>query len=320
MARFLLVRFGHALVTLVLALVVIFAGVRLLPGDAAAVLASQDTSGRTDPEEIRRALGLDQPLIVQFGRYVAGVFRGDWGTSTTTGQPVTVTIGQALPVTLELAILSLAFATIAGVLFGIVAAIRKGRLSEWLANGFALFFMSVPHFWLGMLLILVFAVTLQWLPASGFTPFAADPFGNLAGMIMPVFVLGTGLAAVTMRQMRAGMLETMSADFIRSARAHGITPTRVVWGHAVRNSIITVITIINLQLGVLLSGAVVTEQVFVLPGFGKLMLGAVTGRDYAVIQGVVLVIAFIYVAANLATDVVYTLVDPRVRIRTRSVR
>lgn len=315
MARYLLVRAGHALITLVLALVVIFIGVRLLPGDTATILASQDTSGSVDPEEIRKSLGLDQPLPLQFFRYVWGVFHGDWGMSISTGQPVTVTIGQALPVTLELAILSLAFATIVGILFGIIAAVRKGTKAEWISNGSALFFMSVPHFWLGMLLIIFFAVLLRIFPASGFTPFLANPGQNLVGMVMPVFVLGTGIAAVTMRQMRASMIETMNSDFIRSARAHGFTERHVIWGNAVRNSIIVVITIVNLQIGFLLSGAVVTEQVFVLPGFGKLMLGAVNGRDYAVVQGVVLIIAFLYVGVNLLTDIVYTLVDPRVRIR-----
>ncbi|MDQ4214689.1 ABC transporter permease [Microbacterium capsulatum] len=317
MARYLLMRFGQALITLVLAVVVIFIGVRMLPGDAADVLVSQDTSGRLDVNQVREALGLNAPLPVQFVRYVGGLLHGNWGMSISTGQPVTVAIGQTLPLTLQLTFMALFVATICGILFGIVASLRKGRIEEWATNGVALFFLSVPSFWLGMILILVFAVTLHWLPASGFTPFFTDPVKNLVGMIMPVFVLSTGLSAVTMRQTRAGMLETLGSDFIRSARAHGLPRHQVIWGHAVRNSVIAVVTIVNLQLGFLIAGAVVTEQVFVLPGFGKLMLGAIASRDYAVVQGVVIVIALLYVTINLLTDVVYTLIDPRVRISGR---
>jgi peptide/nickel transport system permease protein len=318
MARYLFGRLIQALTTFVLALVVIFVGVRLLPGDTADVLAAQDTSGRLDPDQIREALGLNLSVPVQFYNYVNGLLHGDWGMSISTGQPVTRTIGLTLPVTLELTVLSLGLATIVGILFGIVAALRKGKFAEWLVNGSALFFLSVPAFWLGMILILVFAVWLHWLPASGFTRLADNPLKNLRGMILPVFVLSTGLAAVTMRQMRAGMLDTLSSDFIRSAQAHGLRKRAVTWGYAVRNSIIPVVTLINLQLGFLIAGAVVTEQVFVLPGFGKLMVGAVSGRDYAVVQGVAVVITIMYVTINFLTDIVYTLVDPRVRVTRRA--
>lgn len=315
MARYLLVRFGHAMITLVLSIIVIFLGVRMLPGDAADILVSQDTSGLLDVEEVREELGLNAPLPVQFIRYAGGLIRGDWGMSLSTGQPVTTAIGQTLPLTLQLTLMSLTVATIFGIAFGIIAALRKGKFAEWAVNGTALFFLSVPAFWLGMILILIFAVHLHWLPASGFTPIHVNLGKNLTGMILPVFVLSTGLAAVTMRQTRAGMLETLGSDFIRSAKAHGLPNGEITWGHTVRNSIIAVVTIVNLQLGFLIAGAVVTEQVFVLPGFGKLMLGAIASRDYAVIQGVVIVIAIMYVLVNFLTDVVYTIVDPRVRVR-----
>ncbi len=317
MARFVLTKVATSLLTLVLALVVIFLGVRALPGDAAVVIANADTSGLADEDAIREQLGLDRPLPVQFVDYVGQILSGQLGRSTSTGLPAGEVIAGALPVTLELAFLALLLATAFGVFGGIVAAVRRGRAAEWGMNGIALFGLSVPPFWFGIMLILFFSVHLRWLPASGFVPFFEDPLENLRRMILPAIVLSSGFAAVTMRQMRAAMLETLNADFIRTAEARGLSRNLAVWTHAVRNSLISVVTVVSVQLGILIGGAVVTEQVFVIPGFGKLMVDAITGRDYAIIQGVVLVTAVIYVVANLLTDIAYGLIDPRVRVQGR---
>ncbi|NYI71558.1 peptide/nickel transport system permease protein [Naumannella cuiyingiana] len=306
-------RAGQALVTIFLVSIAVFAGIRAIPGDPALVLAGEDSS----PEAIaaiRERYGLDDPLPIQYLNWLSHAIRGDFGTSVRTGEPVIEAVLAALPVTLELALLSMLFATAIGVAAGVVAAVERGRPGEWLANGAALLGLSIPNFWLGILLVLIFAVGLRWLPASGFVPFTIDPLENLSRMIMPAFVLGSGLAAVVMRQTRSGMLEALSADYVRTARAKGLTGRAVVLDHALRNSLITVVTVLGLNLGQLISGAVVTEQVFTLPGFGKLTLDAVFTRDYPLIQAVVLITSVAYVVINLLVDVCYTLLDPRIRV------
>jgi peptide/nickel transport system permease protein len=196
----------------------------------------------------------------------------------------------------------------------VVAAVRRGSLLDYAANAIGLSGLSVPNFWLGLLLILMFAINLQWLPASGFVPIVTDPLGNLARMALPAFVLGSGFAAVVMRQMRSAMMTTLDSDFIRTARAKGLSEWSVVASHALRNSLITVVTVVGLQLGLLISGAIVTEQIFVIPGFGRLIIGAVFQRDYPVIQGTVLVGATGYIMLNLLVDVLYSVLNPRIRV------
>ncbi|MEV4892635.1 ABC transporter permease, partial [Nonomuraea sp. NPDC055795] len=200
------------------------------------------------------------------------------------------------------------------VLAGVVAAVRRGRPAEWVANGFALLGLSIPNFWLGLMGILWLSVALGLFPASGYVPFLTDPLGNLHRMVMPAVVLGTGLAAVIMRQTRASMLEALSADYVRTARAKGLAERQVIGVHALRNSLIVVVTIAGLQLGVLISGAVVTERIFAIPGFGKLTVDAVFQRDYPIIQGVVLVTATAYIVINLLVDLLYSVIDPRIRV------
>ncbi|PRB18602.1 ABC transporter permease [Microbacterium sp. MYb62] len=314
MIGFILNRTGQALITLLLAVVVVFLGVRALPGDAATAMAGQDG----DPasiEAIRQLYGLDQPLPVQFVRYLGQLVQGDLGRSTSSGVPVTEVISRALPVTVELALLSMIVAVVVGILFGILAAVRQGKPAEWLVNAAALLGLSVPSFWLGLMAILLFSVVLGWLPASGFVPMSESVYENLEHMIMPSIILGTGMAAVIIRQTRAAMLESLSADYMRTAKAKGLAPGETVFRHALRNSLISVVTIIGLQLGFLISGAVVTEQVFVIPGLGKLTLDAIFTRDYPLIQGVILVVAAGYILINLLTDVVYSVIDPRIRVR-----
>ena len=315
MGGFLLRKVGAALVVIVLASMLVFLGVRALPGDPALALGGE----QRDPEvlaQIRHDYGLDQPLPVQYVHWMGHVLRGDLGTDQRK-LSVSHTIVTKLPITLELAGLAILFGSALGILAGVIAAVRRGKASDYAATTVALAGLSVPHFWLGLLMIVLFAVDLHWLPAGGYVPFAQDPLGNLEHMVMPAIVLGAGLSAVVMRQMRSAMLDSLNADYVRTARAKGLSERSVVGKHALRNSLITVTTIIGLQLGALISGAVITEQIFGIAGFGRLTIDAVQQRDYALIQGVVLVVAVGYVVVNLLVDIAYSLLNPRIRIVAR---
>ncbi|MEU1472370.1 ABC transporter permease [Streptomyces sp. NPDC005761] len=313
MTKYLLTRLRQSLITLFLVSIVVFAGIRALPGDPALALAGEERS----PEAlaaIREAYGLNDNIVVQYGRFIGHALTGDLGNSSRTGLPVADAIGQALPVTLELAALSLLLAVVLGIGAGVVAAVRRGKPEEWIANVIALIGLSIPTFWLGIVLVLGFAIAVPVFAASGYVPFGTDPVDNLRRMVLPAIVLGSGLAAVVMRQTRAAMLDSLSADYVRTARAKGLSKRSVVGGHALRNSLVTVVTVLGLQLGHLISGAVVTEQIFVLPGFGKLTIDAVFTRDYATLQAVVLCTSAAYILINLLVDVVYSVIDPRIRL------
>ncbi|HEY9483681.1 MAG TPA: ABC transporter permease [Micromonosporaceae bacterium] len=313
MGRYVLRRLAESVVTFVLVTIVVFAGVRALPGDPARALAGEE-SDPTTLAQIRKSFGLDEPIPVQYLHYVENALRGDLGRSSRTGLPVATTIREALPVTLQLALFAIVIAGLIGLIAGVVAAVRRRTVAEWAANAVALFGLSVPSFWLGLMAILVFAIAYPVLPASGFVSVFADPVQSFRHLVMPAVVLGSGLAAVIMRQTRSAMIEAMGADYIRTARAKGLGGAQVIIGHALRNSLIVVTTIVGLQLGALISGAVVTEQIFVLPGFGKLTIDAVFTRDYPMIQGVVLVTATAYIGVNLLVDLLYSVIDPRVRV------
>jgi peptide/nickel transport system permease protein len=250
---------------------------------------------------------------VQYVKWISKALRGNLGLDARQ-LPVGHTIITRLPITLELAFLAILVGTVIGVLAGVIAAVRRGRASDHAATATALVGLSVPHFWLGLMMIIAFAVDLHWLPASGYVSFRAHPLGNLEHLLMPAIVLGTGLSAVLMRQTRSAMLNSLSADYVRTARAKGLSESAVIGKHALRNSLITVTTVIGLQLGALISGAVITEQIFVIPGFGRLTLDAVNERDYTLLQGVVLVAATGYVVVNLLVDVAYSLLNPRIRV------
>lgn len=313
MRRYLLRRVGQSVVTLVLSSMVVFAGIRALPGDPARALAGEQNNP-AQVAAIRAKYGLDDPVWVQYWHFVTNSLHGDLGTSVRTGIPVSDMLKSALPVTAELSILAMLIASVIGVLAGIVAATRRGHPAEWVANGFALLGLSVPNFWLGLMAILWLSVALGVVPASGYVPFREDPAANLQHMILPAIVLGTQLAAVIMRQTRSSMLDALDTDYVRTARAKGLSERNVVWVHGLRNSLIVVVTIVGLQLGALISGAVVTERIFALPGFGKLTIDAVFQRDYPVIQAVVLVTATAYIVINLLVDLLYSLIDPRIRV------
>lgn len=313
MARYLLNKLWQAVVTLLLSALVVFVGVRALPGDPALALAGEEADPAT-LAAVRADLGLDQPVVVQFGRFLANLAQGDLGTSIRTGTPVTDLLAATLPVTVWLALYATVLAVLIGVAGGALAATYRGRWPEWLANAFSLAGLSVPHFWLGLLAILYLAVALGLFPASGYVPVSESPLRALYYLTLPAVILGTGLAAVVMRQTRSSMLETLSADYVRTARAKGLPRARVLRDYALRNSLIVVVTIIGLQLGGLISGAVVTERIFGLPGFGKLTLDSVFSRDYPVIQAVVVVVTAAYIVINLAVDVLYSVINPRIRV------
>jgi peptide/nickel transport system permease protein len=262
---------------------------------------------------LQQKLHLDEPLPVRYAYWMRGVLRGDLGESLRTHEPVLDLVLQKLPVTLELAALAFGIALLIGIPAGIVSAVARGTGWDWAANVFALWGISTPNFWLGILLILLFSVQLGWLPASGYVSPFEDLGANLAAMIMPAFVLGNAIAAVLMRHTRSAMLQVLAADYVRTARAKGLVEPVVVLKHALRNALTPVITLGALELGTLLSGAVLTEQVFTIPGFGKLVVDAVFNRDYQVVQGVVLVTASAYILLNLLADLAYFAVNPRLR-------
>ncbi len=298
--------------TLVFVSMLIFGLQQLLPGDPAQILAGEDQSAEVIAH-FREKLKLDKPLPVQYGYWMAGVLQGDLGDSVRTQLPVRDLILQKLPVTVELALLSMLIAVLISIPAGVISAVKRGSAWDHGATVFALSGLSMPNFWLGILMILLFSVQLGWLPASGYVSPFEDFGANLAAMIMPAFVLGTGIAAVLMRHTRSSMLQVLAADYVRTARAKGLSETVVVIKHALRNALTPVITLGALELGTLLSGAVLTEQVFTIPGFGKLIIDAVFNRDYAVVQGVVLVTATAYILLNLLADMAYFLFNPRLR-------
>ena len=312
MIEFLAKRLITIVPTLVFVSMLIFGLQQLLPGDPAVILAGEER----DPEVVaylRTKLHLDEPLPLRYVYWVGGVLQGDLGESVRTQLPVLDLIVQKLPVTVELALLAMVIALLVGIPAGVVSAVGRGTAWDYGANLFALWGLSTPNFWLGILMILLFSVHLGWLPASGYESPLVDLKANLAAMVMPAFVLGNAIAAVLMRHTRSAMLQVLSTDYVRTARAKGLSERVVVLKHALRNALTPIITLGALELGTLLSGAVLTEQVFTIPGFGKLIVDSVFNRDYAVVQGVVLVTATTYILLNLLADVAYFLVNPRLR-------
>src|SRR2546422_6476430 len=312
MLNYLLHRLATIVPTLFFVSVLIFGLQQLLPGDPAMILAGEDR----DPTVIAhlpQRLHLDDPLPIRYLYWAGGVLKGDLGESVRIQKPVLALFIENLPVTLELALLAIVIALSIGITAGIVSAVYKDSVWDYAANVFALWGLSTPNFWLGIMLILLFSVTLGWLPASGYVSPFEDLKGNLAAMIMPAFVLGNAIAAVLMRHTRSAMLQVLSADYVRTARAKGLDERVVVLKHALRNALIPVVTLGALEFGTLLSGAVLTEQVFSIPGFGKLIVDAVFNRDYSVVQGVVLFTATVYITLNLLADMAYFLINPRMR-------
>ena len=312
MGKFLAGRLASIVPTLFFVTVLIFGLQQLLPGDPAMILAGEDQ----DPGVVaylRQKMHLDEPLPLQYAYWLGGVLRGDLGESLRIQKPVTELILEKLPVTVQLASMAILIALAIGITAGVISAVKKDSAWDYAANVFALWGLSTPNFWLGILLILLFAVQLGWLPASGYVSPFDDLKANLAAMIMPAFVLGNAFAAVLMRHTRSAMLQVLNSDYVRTARAKGLDERVVVLKHALRNALTPVITLGALGFGELLGGTVLTESVFSIPGFGKLIVDAVFNRDYAVVQGVVLFTATAYITLNLLADLAYFLVNPRMR-------
>jgi peptide/nickel transport system permease protein len=310
---FLIRRVAISIVTLFVISLIVFTGVRMIPGDPARVMGGTDADA-AGLAEIREKYGLDDPIPIQYLRWIGLALRGDLGESIRTRESVVRTVGRKLPITLELAGLSLLVALAIAIPAGVFSAVRRNTVWDLLANAVSLCGLSVPSFWLGIMLILLLSVRLHWLPASGFVSLWESPLANVQRMLMPAFVLGAGLAAVLMRQTRNSMIDILSADYIRTAWSKGLAGRAVIFRHAFRNSLIPVVTILGLQTGALMGGAVVTEQIFVVPGFGRLIVEAVFTRDYPLVQGVVLITASAYVLVNLLVDLSYSVLNPRIRI------
>ncbi len=301
-----------AIPTLLIISIFVFSLQKLLPGDPILAMAGEER----DPAVLallREKYHFNDPVIMQYFRWLGGMLTGDFGISLRTNQPVLELIGQKLPVTIQLAVMAMIFALVIGIPAGILAAVYKNRAIDYIANIFALSGLSVPNFWLGIMLILLVSVQLGWLPASGYESIFVDPVRSIKTMIMPAFVLSTALAAQLMRHTRSAMLGVLSSDYIRTARAKGLSPREVILSHTFRNALLPIITLSALLFGELLAGAVLTEQIFTIPGFGKMTVDAVFTRDYAVVQGIVMCTAIGFILMNLIADVLYALLNPRLR-------
>lgn len=301
-----------ALPTLLLVSIYVFALQKLLPGDPVLVIAGEER----DPAVIAHLRALyhfDDPIPLQYWGWLKQVVHGNFGASLRTGEPVAALIVQKLPVTLQLAVFAMIFALGIGIPAGVIAATHKGSWIDNAVSTLALSGLSIPNFWLGIILILIVSVNWHLLPASGFVSLWENPTRAIETMIMPAFVLGNALAATIMRHTRSSMLEVLSQDYVRTARAKGLFEPKVVWKHAFRNALIPVVSIATLLFGELMAGAVLTEQIFSIPGFGKLIVDGVFNRDYSVVQGVVLCVAVGFIGMNLLADILYVVVNPRLR-------
>ena len=292
---------------------VVFSFVHILPGDAAVLFLGEEA----DPETLARfrtRLGFDRPLAVQYGEWLGKAVRGDLGRSLRTNQPVTEAIVQRLPVTLELLAAALLVSLAIAIPMGIVSAVRRNSGVDLVSTFLALVGFSMPNFWLGLILIYIFALLLRWLPPSGFVTLPSSLPDNVRSLILPAITLGTALAALVTRQLRSGMLEVLRQDYVRTAQAKGLSQRHVVGKHALKNALIAVVTVVGLQIGGLLGNTIITETLFALPGVGRLMIDAIFSRDFFVVQGVILFLAVGYVLSNLLVDILYSYLDPRIRL------
>ncbi len=313
MIKFLIQRFLQLVPVLLVMSIVVFSTTLMLPGDpATAVLGEGATNEERDALRIK--LGLDQPIPVQFVKWLANAATGDLGRSIKTREPVAEMLAARVPVTLELALGATILSLLVGIPLGTLAALNRGKWIDSTVSVVSMSGMAVPYFWIGILLIMFFSIHLKWLPPSGYVPLWVDPLQNLKLMIMPVITIGTAQAALIMRQTRAAMLGVLSQDFIRTARAKGAGEFSVIFGHALRNAMVPVVTVVGLQLGTLIGGAVVTETVFSLPGLGRMIVDAIFERDYTVVQGAILAVDLGVMLINIVADLLYFVLDRRVSL------
>jgi peptide/nickel transport system permease protein len=309
---YVLVRLVQLLPVLLLASVAVWLMIYLIPGDPALALLGADAT----PEQLARArtlMGLDRPLPVQYALWLRRVLRGDLGVSYLNGLPVSTMLAQRVPVTLQLTLASLAVALLIAAPLGIVSAVRPRSWIARAVTGYNALAMAIPTFWLGILLVLCFGLWLRWLPPSGFVPAWQEPARALRFLVLPAFTLGAYVSAVLARFVRAALLETLFQDYVRTARAKGLGERAVVAVHALRNALIPVVTVVGLQFGAFMGGAVITEAIFDYPGLGRMLLQAILTRDYTVVQGTILFVVLAFVVINLLTDLAYALLDPRIR-------
>jgi ABC-type dipeptide/oligopeptide/nickel transport system permease component len=304
MSRFFVRRCLHTIPVLVGVATLVFSLIHLIPGDPVQAMLGESAAAR-DVAMVRERLGLDRPLGEQYLAFMSGALVGDLGRSLRTDEPVLGEIAARFPATLELALAAMAVAIVLALPLGIVSAVKAGTWVDHAASAFALVGISMPGFWLGPLLALAFSVSLGWLPVSG--------RGTAAHLVLPALTLGTPLAAVLARTTRASLIEELGQVYVLAARARGFSTARIVLRHAFRNSLIPVVTVLGLQFGVVLTGAVVTETIFAWPGVGRLLIQSIAARDYPAVQGCILFIAVIYVSVNLAVDLIYGVLDPRIR-------
>ena len=300
--------------------VVVFIAIRLVPGDAIIAMLGTEAGLLTEPQRAALAayFGIDQPWPIQYWRWLVGLLQGDFGISVTYGRPVLTVILERFPLTLELALLSMIIALLVGIPAGVFAATHNERLSDLTVRVFAMLGQSTPSFVLGLVIIYVLSVGFGFLPAMGqFSSLFADPIGNLGQMIFPAITLGFAFAASVTRISRSAMLDVLSDDYVRTARSKGATARSVIWWHALPNALIPVVTLSGVEFGYLLGGAVIVEQIFALPGLGRMVLDAITQRDYALVQGSVLFIALNFMVVNLLVDLAYVALDPRIRLGGR---
>ncbi|MDL2397793.1 ABC transporter permease [Rhizobium mayense] len=312
MFLFILRRLAIAIPTLLLVSILVFGLLKLLPGDPAIALAGEDRDP-TVIEFLRHKYMLDQPLYTQYVHWLWGILQGDFGLSIRTKLPIGEMILEKLPVTIQLSVMAMILALVIGIPAGVIAALKRGTPVDYGVSILGLAGLSVPSFWLGIMLILAFAVKLGWLPSGGYVGLFDSPLDNLRYMLMPSLVLGTAASAIVMRHTRSSMLQTLRQDYVRTARAKGLKERIVVIRHVLRNGLIPVVTVSSLHFGELLSGAVLTEQVFGIPGFGKMVVDGVFGRDYAVVQAVVLCSSAMFLLLNLFADIAYVILSPRLR-------
>ncbi|MCC7372652.1 MAG: ABC transporter permease [Chloroflexi bacterium] len=316
MASYILQRVLQMIPVMVLATIISFSIIFLLPGDPALlILGDQLASDRTVYEAKRAELGLDRPLPIQYLDWLGKTARGDLGTSTRDRQPVVQGLRERLPVTLQLAGLSLLLAIVIAIPAGVISALKPNSGWDIASSLIAFGGIAIPNFWFGILLIYFFAVYLKWLPPSGFVPFSEDPVQNLTRLLMPAFTLGLGLSAVLMRQTRSSLIEVLHQDYMTTARAKGLGQKAVVLGHALKNGLIPVVTVLGLQLGLVFGGSVITESIFSIPGIGRWAVDSITTRDFPVVQAVSLVMAVGVLLANLLADIAYAYIDPRIHYR-----
>lgn len=291
--------------------VILFILISLLPGDAAtAIIGDVGTEGEL--QRIREELGYNDPIYVRYYNWISNVLKGDLGTSLITKESVKTKIMERLPVTIELALLAAIFATLISIPSGIIAAVKRNSIYDYINGVIAMIGVSMPSFWLGILMIILFALKLKWFSASGFVPFSENPLMNLKSMLMPAFCIGLAYAASLMRQTRSALIEVLNQEYILTAQAKGLKQNKVIWKHALRNAIIPVITVLSMQIGRLIGGSIVIETVFVLPGMGKALADAINARDYPIVMSFVLITATFIVCINALVDILYIIIDPRI--------